>query len=195
MRLPILSVTASLSGVVFAQNSTDSSNNTCAQRNNAATGSINSTGSESITWTSVANIDRDDVKPWYVSVLVNNTNKSVDNGGTISWPFLSVPNGVEANACVYQFGAQNATSTGNVNGAVGCGGIFNEKCINYLRESVLNNTSGIGNSPPRCHLATPTDEEIKRTEDACGDIGRSFSASRKSISPSPHIAHRLTQIN
>lgn len=199
MRSSTLFIAAMLDGLAFAQNSTSSSNDTCSgtlgQRQNAATGSINATGSESITWTSVANIDRDDVKPWYISVLVNNTNQRVDNGGTISWPFLSVPDGVEANACVYQFGAQNATSTGDVEGSVGCGGVFTGKCIDYLRESVLNNTSGISGTPPRCNLPTSTDDELKRTEEACGDIGRRFSLVRKWLSPLSHILHQLTKAN
>jgi hypothetical protein len=186
MPSPTLSVGAFLSGLVLAQNNSAGNNGTCTgnwQRDNPATGPINSTGSQSFTWPFVANINQDDVKPWYISVLVNNTNLSRDNGGTISWPFLSVPDGVEASACVYQFGSQNATSTGDVDGAIGCGGIFTAKCIEYLRESLLNNTNGLSGKTPRCNLPSLTDGEQKRRKEACGDIGGSFSSVRKLWSP------------
>lgn len=176
---------AFLGGVVLAQKDTNSSDNACTGswelRHNAATGPVNSTGSGSLKWPFVANLNQDDVKPWYISVLVNNTDLSQDNGGTMSWPFLSVPNGVEASACVYQFGAQNATSTGDVNGALGCGGVFTNKCIEFLKESVSNNSDGVN----RCNLPASTDEELKRTEAACGDIGRRFSSFSTSQHPLP----------
>lgn len=180
----ILIIGTFLSRLGLAQNNTGNNNDICSgsweRQHKAATGSVNSTGSDSLTWPLVANINRDDMKPWYISILVNNTILSRDNGGTISWPFLSVLDGVEARACVYQFGSQNASSTGDIDGAVGCGGVFTGKCIEYLRESVLNNTSGIGSTTPSCNLPPFTDEEQKRRKEACGDTGIRFSSLRKS---------------
>ena len=89
---------------------------------------------------------------------------------------------------MYQFGSQNATATGDVDGAIGCGGNLAGKCIEYLRESVLNHTSELSGTTPSCKLPPVTDEEQKRIEDACGDIRQRFSLIRKSR-PIPDFRH------
>lgn len=166
MRPSTLSVTAMVSGLALAQNSTNSTTTpVCPNQrwiNNTATGSINSTGISSFTFNSTTGSGT--TKPWYVSIQVNNSASS-GNGGTIAWPYLSVPEDTDADVCIYTFGSRNATPTGD-----NCEGVFPDKCIDYLREAVRNASSGLGGGRARCDLPN-TAEQNGRQWDACGPMG------------------------
>ena len=171
----------------FAQDTTNDTDTTICRNqqllDQTSNGTVNATGSESFTWDNAAARDLGATEPWYVSILVNDTvrgregvDSSTDNGSTVAWPYLSVPNYPRnVSVCLYQFASQNATSTGNGGkGNVGCAGVFSESCISYLRELLLNQTSGRYLDEPKCGNPTPTVADSERREQACGDLGNSI---------------------
>ncbi|KAJ4363779.1 hypothetical protein N0V95_000973 [Ascochyta clinopodiicola] len=177
MRVSSLSTTALLSGLALAQNATDSK--TCTNQwtlDQVSTGRINSTGSESFTWNSDTARDQGVTDPWFVSVTVNETlpgsegASSLSNGGTIAWAYLSVPESArDVSVCAYQFKPRNATSSGNGGtNDVGCGGVLSDRCTTYLREALLNQTSGGYQSTLRC--GSLPNSERERREEACGPL-------------------------
>ena len=176
------------SGFALAQNDTTATNTTiCSNQwdtDGVATGPINSTGSESLFWNSTTGGDRGAPKPWYISVLVNDTGNTLwDNGGTTARPYLSVPNDVNANVCVYSFASRNATSIGNGSGDIGCAGVLPEGCIAYLRGAIMNETSEISGSRARCDMLSLAPEDQKRREEACGPLGSMGLRCKSSIPP------------
>lgn len=174
MRLLFLSTTAVLTRFALTQDSNNATSTTiCSNQeeiDELAHGHVNSTGSESFIWNSTAAREFQATEPWYVSILVNNTNRDVDNGGTIAWPYLSVPNDLRnVTTCVYQFASRNATSTGDGSSDVGCAGVLPEGCTTYLRAALLNHTRGGSGSQMQCSLLL--NEDKKRADEACGNIG------------------------
>ena len=176
-----------LGGLALAQKITNNTDTTICRNqqvlDQTSTGTVNSTGSESFTWNSAAARDLGVIEPWYVSILVNDTlrgregNTTLNNGGTIAWPYLSVPeNARNVSVCLYQFASQNNTSTGNGSkGDIGCAGVLSEGCTLYLRDLLLNQTSGGYASELKCGNPTPTVTDNLRKEQACGDLGNRIS--------------------
>lgn len=145
------------SGLALAQ-----SNTTCPNQiyNGKATFShVNATGTTPFTWNTT------DSKPWHMSVQVNQTGEMSDNGngGTISWPYLSVPDGVRGNACVYAFGPVNQTATDG-----SCGGVFSDECSKYLLDKVRENSRRASGASRECELWLETSEEQARVHEMCG---------------------------
>lgn len=163
MRPSTLPTITLLTHLVRAQ--TNTPNTTCPnqnQLNQTASGSINSTGSVPIHYTAPTS-------PWYLSTLVNNSNIPSDNGGTIAWPYLSVPRNVSANACVYTFGSQNATATGA--GGDACEGVISLECREYLAREMMSASEELGDDGAECRLLPSDSEAARRREDVCRGLG------------------------
>ncbi|KAF3004967.1 hypothetical protein E8E13_008009 [Curvularia kusanoi] len=164
MRPSPLTPLALLTSLALAQTRTNSTNSTVIcpnQRNIDRTvhGHINSTGTVPITLP--AGGDSSTPKPWYMSVLLNDTGNYVsgnDNGGVIAWPYLSVPSDVTADACVYSFGSYNKTAADDA-----CGGVLETACEEFLLEAVRNSSRG-----SRCEPLSTAQEDIARRDEVCG---------------------------
>jgi hypothetical protein len=140
------------------------SNTTCPNQNyidKSTFSHVNATGTTPFTWNTTSGSS----KPWHMSVLVNQTGKMSENGngGTISWPYLSVPDGVRGNACVYAFGPVNQTATDG-----SCGGVFSNECSEYLLDKVRENSRRASGGDGECELWLETSEELVRVREMCG---------------------------
>ena len=137
------------------------SNTACRNQryNDRATFSrVNATGTTPFTWNTT------DSKPWHMSVQVNQTGDMSDNGsGTVGWPYLSVPDGVRGNACVYAFGSINQTATDG-----SCGGVFPDECSMHLLDKVRENSRRASGASGECELWIETSEEQDRVHEMCG---------------------------
>lgn len=161
MRFSTLSAAALTSGLALAQNGT--SNGTCVNRDSieeTETGRINSTGTTSFAFDSAP-----ETKPWYLSVLVNQTGSSTgDNRGTSAWPYLSTPEEERADVCFYSFQVMNKTSTGD-----NCEGVLSNKCMEFITEAVRNSSSTLGRTTS-CNPLPSSTEFKSRQWDACGAL-------------------------
>lgn len=166
-----------------AQNNT--TNSTCTNQVRAEqleNGYVNSTASVSISWPEPW--DGNNVsETWHLSVLVNDTrNNTIHGQDPTGWDidiqaYLSVENSVRnTTICVYQFSAQNATSTGDhaldfprvPMGSIGCAGVFSDDCTAYLVKA-LQNSSVMSMAANRCPTPWSNEEDRQRRRDACGE--------------------------
>lgn len=147
----------------IAQNNTAPDLSTCLNTIGtlSSTAHVNTTGNQPFRFANPYSGDED----WYLSVTLNDTRSSLlvstlhDIQG-----YISVPDEVEGDACIYMFSGLDAAPG---DGANGCEGLLSEDCINFLKREIRYPVSSARDREGRvrCYPA-PMDDEARRV---CGD--------------------------
>lgn len=171
---------ATLPTTTLAQNLTINSTSTCPSINNpdeccpaflgldyisSSNASVVSTGNVSFNPT----IDRNE---WILSVLVNDTGSTSDNGRTRykRESFLSVSNNApNTSVAIYQLSPVNATKSSN---GSSCAGVFSDECTAFIQQAIFNATNAEwrpGDNPYADPLFSNPDTG-NRLSEVCGMI-------------------------
>lgn len=126
-----------------------------------ANAQVNSTGSQLFQFSNEFSGDQD----WRLSVTLNDTRDPVLVSSMHEIQgYLSVPEDVEAEVCIYMYGGMDHLAGDQMSG---CEDIISQECVEYLERNIKFPTIGIRNNDGnrRCNQR-PIDDEAR---EMCGD--------------------------